>query len=86
MVAQWLSGSHGPSFSSQVKAWKRAVRKMGWAVARAEFERISPLLSLTDEDREAGYTEGACFTALATMGGATRALNRSNCPGESSVG
>ncbi|MBW2101188.1 MAG: hypothetical protein JRH05_00680 [Deltaproteobacteria bacterium] len=83
MVAQWLSGSHGPSFSSQVKAWKRAVRKMGWAVARAEFERISPLLSLTDEDREAGYTE---VGALATMGGATRALNRSNCPGESSVG
>ena len=49
------------SRSKQLKAWRRASRKMGWDIPADEFDRCPPLPEITAEERRWGYTGAALF-------------------------
>jgi len=68
MVYRWFKSSLSQPLSSQVKAWKKANRKMGWGISEEEFDRIFALPPLTDEDRQRGYTEEALFYGFGDNG------------------
>jgi hypothetical protein len=39
----------------QIKSWRKANRKMGWRIPKAEFDKIIPPPQLTQNDREDGF-------------------------------
>ncbi|HEA69022.1 MAG TPA: hypothetical protein ENI07_19740 [Desulfobacterales bacterium] len=39
----------------QIKAWRRANRKMAWGIQKSEFDQIEPSPWLTDSDRHEGF-------------------------------
>jgi hypothetical protein len=47
----------------QIKAWRKAIRKMGWAIGEEEFETIEPLWlpPMTAEDSRQGFIGSALF-------------------------
>ena len=45
----------------QIKAWRKANRKMGWNIPQDEFDMPDALPKLTDEDRSKGFIGTALF-------------------------
>ena len=45
----------------QIRAWRRASRKMGWDISGDELDHCPPLPEITVEDRRWGYTGAALF-------------------------
>jgi hypothetical protein len=45
----------------QIKAWRRANRKMGWGITKKEFDQVEPPPPLTEDDRRQGYLGAALF-------------------------
>lgn len=39
----------------QIRAWRRANRKMAWGIRKAEFEVIEEPPELTEDDKRRGY-------------------------------
>jgi len=39
----------------QIKAWRRANRRMSWGIPEGEFERVGAVPNLTDKDRSDGF-------------------------------
>ncbi len=59
--------------SIQIKAWRKARRKMNWGISEAEFDRVAALSppSLTAEDRSHGFVGAVLFYGF----GDDRAIN-----------
>ena len=47
--------------SKQIRAWKRANRKMKWNIKKKEFKRIGKASSLTENDRQDGFESIGLF-------------------------
>lgn len=43
------------SIATQIKAWQKASRKMGWGIQKSDFEKIKPLPHLTTDDIHDGF-------------------------------
>lgn len=46
---------------AQIRAWKKANKKMGWGIGPEEFDRIGPSPEITDQDRKDGFVGAALF-------------------------
>jgi hypothetical protein len=47
--------------NAQIRAWKKANEKMGWGIARDEFDRIGQPPEITHQDRKDAFTGAALF-------------------------
>jgi hypothetical protein len=47
--------------NNQIRAWRRANRKMSWGISKAEFERIEIAPALIETDQRNGFIGVAIF-------------------------
>lgn len=52
----------------QIKAWRRANRKMAWGISGEEFENIAPPPLMTKEDQNAGFAGVVLFYGFGNDG------------------
>ena len=45
----------------QIKAWRKANRKMGWNITQEEFDKLAMIPSLTDGEVNQGFIGSALF-------------------------
>ncbi len=57
LFKEWFSGRRNVILSAdkQIKAWRKANRKMKWGIPTAEFVMIEPSPQLTPKDKEKGF-------------------------------
>ena len=58
-----IDGKHMLTLRSQIKAWRKACRRMNWNIADREWDSLGALTppALTEDDRIQGYVETVLF-------------------------
>ena len=59
LKARFLSADSANAFiaepSAQIRAWRKANKKMGWGITEEEFAGIGAPSQMTEQDRQAGF-------------------------------